>query len=261
MLLGGLWLWGGSAQPTPPGPTRSPAPQLKFRLAGYPRKHNEGRIEVFYNDEWGTICDDDFTLANAQVLCRHLGFVAATGWAHSAKYGKGVGKRRSRVLHEAGVGASRAPCLQSAWQRGCACVCAPACACMCKADLQTPRVCVCEDARTMTVGCACPGWCRWLQHCAAEDTCRGAAGCVQARSHTGPRCCGDSLPAAPTLRLSLVACLAPALCQGRAAPASSPRACYMSAWPWHLPGSWGLLRGLGSLSPLALACGRADLAG
>ncbi|NXY78051.1 LOX3B oxidase, partial [Glareola pratincola] len=66
---------------------------LKFRLAGYPRKHNEGRVEVFYNDEWGTICDDDFTLANAHVLCRHLGFVAATGWAHSAKYGKGVGKR------------------------------------------------------------------------------------------------------------------------------------------------------------------------
>lgn len=99
MLLGVLWLGGGSAQPTPPGPTRSPAPQLKFRLAGYPRKHNEGRVEVFYNDEWGTICDDDFTLANAHVLCRHLGFVAATGWAHSAKYGKGVGKRRSRVLH------------------------------------------------------------------------------------------------------------------------------------------------------------------
>ncbi|NXN93775.1 LOXL3 oxidase, partial [Rhinopomastus cyanomelas] len=65
---------------------------LRFRLAGYPRKHNEGRVEVFYNDEWGTVCDDDFTLANAHVLCRHLGFVAATGWAHSAKYGKGVGR-------------------------------------------------------------------------------------------------------------------------------------------------------------------------
>uniref|UniRef100_A0A8C5CVQ9 Lysyl oxidase homolog n=1 Tax=Gadus morhua TaxID=8049 RepID=A0A8C5CVQ9_GADMO len=65
---------------------------LKFRLVGYPRKHNEGRIEVFYQGEWGTICDDDFSLANAQVLCRQLGFVSATGWAHSAKYGKGQGK-------------------------------------------------------------------------------------------------------------------------------------------------------------------------
>ncbi|XP_047667992.1 lysyl oxidase homolog 3B isoform X3 [Tachysurus fulvidraco] len=65
---------------------------LKFRLTGHPRKHNEGRIEVFYKGEWGTICDDDFSLANAHVLCRQLGFVSATGWAHSAKYGKGTGK-------------------------------------------------------------------------------------------------------------------------------------------------------------------------
>lgn len=93
VLLSSMWLWVDSAQPTPAGPTPQPGPQLRFRLSGYPRKHNEGRVEVFYNDEWGTICDDDFTLANAHVLCRHLGFVAAAGWAHSAKYGKGVGKR------------------------------------------------------------------------------------------------------------------------------------------------------------------------
>ncbi|XP_037754479.1 lysyl oxidase homolog 3 isoform X8 [Chelonia mydas] len=92
-LLCSVWLWVGAAQRTGPTPTaQSQGPKLKFRLAGYPRKHNEGRIEVFYNEEWGTICDDDFTLANAHVLCRHLGFVAATGWAHSAKYGKGVGR-------------------------------------------------------------------------------------------------------------------------------------------------------------------------
>ncbi|XP_019412015.1 PREDICTED: lysyl oxidase homolog 3 isoform X1 [Crocodylus porosus] len=92
-LLCSLWLWGVAAQPSTPPPTAaSPGARLRFRLAGYPRKHNEGRIEVFYNQEWGTVCDDDFTLANAHVLCRHLGFVGATGWAHSAKYGKGVGR-------------------------------------------------------------------------------------------------------------------------------------------------------------------------
>ncbi|XP_076877893.1 lysyl oxidase homolog 3A isoform X1 [Brachyhypopomus gauderio] len=66
--------------------------KLKFRLAGYPRKHNEGRVEVFYTGEWGTICDDDFTLSNAHVLCHHLGFVEAVSWSHSAKYGAGTGK-------------------------------------------------------------------------------------------------------------------------------------------------------------------------
>ncbi|XP_069059251.1 lysyl oxidase homolog 3 isoform X3 [Pleurodeles waltl] len=93
-LICGLCLAVGQAQQTTPSPStgQSPASKLKFRLAGYPRKHNEGRIEVFYKEEWGTICDDDFTLENANVLCRHLGFVSATGWAHSAKYGKGVGR-------------------------------------------------------------------------------------------------------------------------------------------------------------------------
>ncbi|XP_075430062.1 lysyl oxidase homolog 3 isoform X4 [Ascaphus truei] len=81
-------------QQTPHPTTRAPRQNsaLKFRLSGYPRKHNEGRVEVFYNQEWGTICDDDFTLENAHVLCRHLGFTDATGWTHSAKYGKGVGR-------------------------------------------------------------------------------------------------------------------------------------------------------------------------
>ncbi|XP_063040153.1 lysyl oxidase homolog 3B isoform X1 [Engraulis encrasicolus] len=107
-LLLGAWSMCCMGQTTPPTQTTpppkttptakttpAPAPQsggLKFRLAGYPRKHNEGRVEVFYKGEWGTICDDDFTLFNAHVLCRQLGFVEATGWTHSAKYGKGTGK-------------------------------------------------------------------------------------------------------------------------------------------------------------------------
>ncbi|XP_074948478.1 lysyl oxidase homolog 3 isoform X12 [Phalacrocorax aristotelis] len=115
VLLSSLWLWVGSAQPTPPGPTHASGPQLKFRLAGYPRKHNEGRVEVFYNDEWGTICDDDFTLANAHVLCRHLGFVAATGWAHSAKYGKGVGRIWLDNVNCAGGEKSIGDCKHRGW--------------------------------------------------------------------------------------------------------------------------------------------------
>uniref|UniRef100_A0A8C1GDB8 Lysyl oxidase homolog n=1 Tax=Cyprinus carpio TaxID=7962 RepID=A0A8C1GDB8_CYPCA len=88
MVLFGIWLPSCFSQTTSP----SQDGKIKFRLAGYPRKHNEGRVEVFYNGEWGTICDDDFTLANAHVLCHHLGFVEALSWSHSAKYGPGTGK-------------------------------------------------------------------------------------------------------------------------------------------------------------------------
>ena len=46
---------------------------VQVRLAGgiHPR---EGRVEVWYNNTWGTICDDDFDQLDAAVICNMLGF-------------------------------------------------------------------------------------------------------------------------------------------------------------------------------------------
>ena len=34
----------------------------------------EGRLEVFYRGQWGTVCDDQFDVRAAKVACRMLGF-------------------------------------------------------------------------------------------------------------------------------------------------------------------------------------------
>uniref|UniRef100_K1QMN9 Neurotrypsin n=1 Tax=Magallana gigas TaxID=29159 RepID=K1QMN9_MAGGI len=53
----------------------------------------EGRVEVFYNGEWGTVCDDNFDDKDAAVVCSMLGYNRINAKAkHQAFFGIGVGQ-------------------------------------------------------------------------------------------------------------------------------------------------------------------------
>ena len=45
---------------------------VTVRLAGSGLPY-QGRLEVYYNGAWGTVCDDDFGNVDATVACKSLG--------------------------------------------------------------------------------------------------------------------------------------------------------------------------------------------
>uniref|UniRef100_A0A3P9NQU3 SRCR domain-containing protein n=1 Tax=Poecilia reticulata TaxID=8081 RepID=A0A3P9NQU3_POERE len=71
----------------------------------------EGRVELYLNSTWGTVCDDAWDLRDAQVVCRLVSCGEATHAWGEAHFGPGTGTILLDNLKCSGTEASLQQCL------------------------------------------------------------------------------------------------------------------------------------------------------
>ncbi|XP_067007855.2 lysyl oxidase homolog 2 [Anabrus simplex] len=48
---------------------------------------HEGNVEIFHMGKWGSVCDDEWDIRDADVVCRQLGFKGAVDATHNSHFG------------------------------------------------------------------------------------------------------------------------------------------------------------------------------
>ncbi|EDO46104.1 predicted protein, partial [Nematostella vectensis] len=71
--------------------TSSPVPEVKTPIVRLTNGSTptEGRVELLYGNQWGTVCDDNWGIPDADVICHMLGLPGAVKAVTAGHYGAG----------------------------------------------------------------------------------------------------------------------------------------------------------------------------
>ncbi|XP_041614595.1 neurotrypsin isoform X2 [Vulpes lagopus] len=75
----------------------------------------EGRVELYHAGQWGTVCDDQWDEADAEVICRQLGLSGIAKAWNQAYFGEGSGPVMLDEVRCTGNELSIEQCPKSAW--------------------------------------------------------------------------------------------------------------------------------------------------
>ncbi len=75
-----------------------------------------GRVEVFYNGKWGTICDDNWDIEDADVACRQLDFKHAVKALQGTDVPDGSGTIWLDSVDCSGNESSLSSCSHAGWE-------------------------------------------------------------------------------------------------------------------------------------------------
>lgn len=75
----------------------------------------EGRVEVFYQGKWGTVCGTNATFDLAIVVCRQLGYRETVALKTNASFGSGSGPVWLEPSCYAGINSTVVDCIHAGW--------------------------------------------------------------------------------------------------------------------------------------------------